>query len=53
MTEDVKDISQEIYKKYVEKSGNFRYNFFPYFKLVSSYGGYQYQFLVVRKDYQF
>ena len=51
MIDDVKDFSEEIYKTYAEKSSNFRYKFFPYFKLVRSYGGYQYHFLVIRKDY--
>ena len=53
MIDDVKDFSGEIYKTYAEKSSNFRYKFFPYFKLVRSYGVYQYHFLVIRKDHHF
>ena len=53
MIDDVKDFSEEIYKTYAEKSSNFRYKFFPYFKLVRSYGVYQYHFLVIRKDHNF
>ena len=53
MFENVKYISDKIYRKFAENSSSFRYKFFPYFKLVRCYGGYQYYFLVVRKDYQF
>ena len=53
MFENVKYISEKIYRKFAENSSSFRYKFFPYFKLVRCYGSYQYHFLVVRKDYQF
>ena len=44
-------ISKEIYKKYAEFSKVFEHKFFPYFKLVKSYGSYHFHFLVVKKDY--
>ena len=50
--EDVKCISERVYKKFSNQSDRFRYKFFPYFKLVRSYGNYQYHFLIVRQDYQ-
>ena len=50
---DVKSRSTRIYNKFSGDSSMFRYNFFPYFKLVRCYGSYHYHFLVVRKDYKF
>ena len=44
-------ISKEIYNKYAEFSKVFEHEFFPYFKLVKSYGSYHFHFLVVKKDY--
>ena len=51
MTDNVKDISQKIYKTYGEYSSDFTWKFFPYLKLVRCFRSYQYHFLVVRKDY--
>ena len=51
--EDVKYISERVYKKFSNQSNRFKYKFFPYFKLVRSHGSYQYHFLVVRQDYQY
>ena len=48
----VKSISNKMYDKFSENSSMFRYNFFPYFKLVRCYGNYHYHFLVIRKDYK-
>ena len=53
MINNVKCVSEDIYRNFSDKSSTFRYRFFPYFKLVRQYGGYQYHFLFVRKDYQF
>ena len=51
--ENVKYISEKIYRSFARHSSDFRYKFFPYFKLVRCYTNYQYHFLVVRKDHQF
>ena len=48
----VKSISNKMYDKFSENSSIFRYNFFPYFKLVRCYGNYHYHFLVIRKNYK-
>ena len=48
---DVKYISEKIYNKFADDSKSFRYDYFPYFKLVRCYGNYQYHFLVVKKAY--
>ena len=53
MADDVKYISGKVYKKVSEQSSRFRYKYFPYFKLVRWYGGYQYHFLVVKQDFQY
>ena len=53
MIDDVKYISEKVYKKFSDQSNRFRYKFSPYFKLVRHYGGCQYHFLVVRQDYQY
>ena len=53
MIENVKYISEKIYTSFVRHSSDFRYKFFPYFKLVRCYSSYQYHFLVVRKESQF
>ena len=37
---DVKNISTKVYNRSAEDSSTFRYNFFPYFKLVRCYGSY-------------
>ena len=50
--DEVKYISERIYHKFADNCKEFRYNYFPYFKLVSCYGNYQYHFLVVKKDYE-
>ena len=51
MMKQIKDISEKIYSKFSKKSKEFNYSFFLYFKLVRTYGNYQYNFLVVRQDY--
>ena len=53
MTENVKYISEKIYRSFARHSNDFKYKFFPYFKWVRCYNNYQYHFLVVRKDYHF
>ena len=51
--ENVKYISERLYKKFSDQSDRFRYKFFLYFKFIRSYGNNQYHFLVVRQDYQY
>ena len=51
MYDKLKEITEEIYRKYAFASSNFEQQFFPYIKLVRSCGNYQYHFLVVKKDY--
>ena len=46
----LKKISEELYKKYASYSKVFEKEFFPYFKLVKSYGSYHFHFLVIKKD---
>ena len=53
MINNVKCISENIYRIYSDKPSTFRYRCFPYFKLVRKCGSYQHNFLVVRKVYQF
>ena len=53
MIDDVKYISEKVYKKFSDQSNRFMYKFLPYFKLVRCYGGYRYHFLAVRQDYQY
>ena len=48
---DVTYIPEKIYNKFADDSKSFRYNYFPYCKLVRCYGNYQYHLLVVKKDY--
>lgn len=50
--DDVKYISENVYRKFSNQSNRLRYNFFPYFKLVCCYGNNHYHCLVVRHDYQ-
>ena len=50
--DEVKYISERIYHKFADDCKEFRYNYFPYFKLVRCYGNYQYHFLVVTKNYE-
>ena len=50
--DEVKYISERIYHKFADDCKEFRYNYFPYFKLVRCYVNYKYHFLVVRKDYE-
>ena len=38
MTDDVKYISEKVYKDFSNQSNRFRYRFVPYFKLVRCYG---------------
>ena len=40
--DDVKDISENVYRKFSNQSNRLRYKFFPYFKLVRCYGNYHY-----------
>ena len=51
MFENLKKITEEIYKKYSRLSPTFYRSYFPYFKLVKSYGGYFFHFLVIKKEY--
>ena len=53
MADDVKYISEKVYRKFSEQSNRFRYKYFLYFKLVRWCGGYQYHFLVAEQDYQY
>ena len=53
MIDNVKYLSEKIYRGFAKKSKDFRYKFFPYFKLVRHYNSYHYHFLVIRKDYHF
>ena len=53
MANDVKYISEKVYRKFSEQSNRFRSKDFPYFKLIRWCGGYQYHFLVVKQDYQY
>ena len=52
MYENIKSLSEKIYNEFSEKSKQFKYNSFPYFKSVRCYRIFHYHFLVVRKDYQ-
>ena len=47
----IKRISEELYYEYCKLSCVFEKGFFPYFKLVKSYEGFHFHFLVVKKDY--
>ena len=49
--DDLKAITEDIYKDYALKFKEFEREYFPYFKLVKSYGNYQFNFLVIKKDY--
>ena len=51
LCDNVQKISEVIYRKYPCNSSEFERQYFPYFKLVKSYGNYHYHFLVVKKDY--
>ena len=42
---------ENLCKEYALKSKELERDFFPYFKLVKSYGNYQFHFLVIKKDY--
>ena len=53
MFDSVKNLSKKLYSEYSCISTTFRYRYFPYTKLIRCYGGYQYHFLIIRKDYQF
>ena len=53
MFDSVKNLSKKICSEYSCISTAFRYRYFPYEKLIRCYGGYQYHFLVIRKDYLF
>ena len=53
MIENVKYFSEKTYRSFATKSVDFRYKFFPYFKLVTHHNSYHYHFLVVRKDYYY
>ena len=48
--DDLKAITEDIYKDYALKSKEFEREYFPYFKLVKNYGNYQFHFLVIKKD---
>ena len=49
--DNLKEITKNVYKEYALKSKEFERDYFPYFKLVKSYGNYQFHFLVIKKDY--
>ena len=52
MIDNVKYILEKLYRNFAWYSKNFRYDFFPYFKLVKCCVSYQYHFVVVKKEYQ-
>ena len=52
MFENLKKITEKIYDKYSRISSAFYRNYFPYFKLIKSYGGYHIHFLVIKKEYR-
>ena len=52
MIDNIKYISEKIYRNFAGYSKDFRYDLFPCFKLVESYSSYQYHFLVVKKEYK-
>ena len=49
--ENLKKITENIYRQNASYSKEFEREYFPYLKLVKCYGNYQYHFLVVKKDY--
>ena len=51
MFENVKEITENIYKQFALYPKEFETDYFPYFKLVKIYENYQYHFLVIKKDY--
>ena len=51
MLEKLKRITEDLYENYAKISFSFYRGYFPYFKLVKSYGGYHFHFSVIKKDY--
>lgn len=49
--ENLKEITENIYRKYASDSSDFERQYFPYLKLIKCYGNYHYHFLVAKKDY--
>ena len=49
--DDLKAITEDIYKDYALRSKESEREYFPYFKLVKSYDNYQFYFLVIKKNY--
>ena len=49
--EIVENISKNITFNYARGCSDLKYAFFPYFKLVRSFGSYHFHFLVIRKEY--
>ena len=49
--DNLKEITKNVHKEYALKSKEFARDYVPYFKLVKSYGSYQFHFLVIKKDY--
>ena len=47
----LKIITEDIYREYANRSKHFEREYFPYFKLVKSYGNCNFNFLVIKKDY--
>ena len=49
--DNLKEITENVYKEYALKSREFERDYFLYFKLAKSYINYQFHFLVIKKDY--
>ena len=49
MFEKLKRIIEKLYDDYAKTSSNFYRSYFPYFKLVKSYGGCHFHYLVIKK----
>ena len=52
MTDDVKYISEKVYRKFSEQSSRFRYKYFPYLNWLGGVAAINIIFLVVKQDYQ-
>ena len=48
LLDDLKKVTEDVYNKYSERFFKFPMSYFLYFKLVKSYGGYHFHFLVVK-----
>ena len=49
--DNLKEITENVYKEYVLKWKEFERDYFLYFKLAKSYINYQFHFVVIKKDY--